>query len=93
MNLDTLLDIQQVENALQYALDGDRILRSKLKEYQKNRSEDSRYPFKVVNLLEEKNIVVCLYRSKWYIGQRYTDKADKIYSFKVTIVNSENKSF
>ena len=64
-------DLYNVEKAINYSIEGNKVDPSKLQYYQRNMAEDGRFPFEIaVNLLREYSIVVVNYRKKQYLGIR-----------------------
>lgn len=67
INIDRILLGKEVENAINYSLENNRIDRNKLEYYRINLAEDSRCSFQIlVDDLENSGLVFVKYRNKQY---------------------------
>ncbi|HID0815716.1 TPA: hypothetical protein ACXNW8_001326 [Clostridium botulinum] len=76
--LEELITIKEVINAINYSIEGDKIIKKKLDYYRINIAEDSRYTFKVMfEDLKELCIVVVKYKKEIY-KLRYDKKLKEV---------------
>ncbi|MCW6094566.1 hypothetical protein LAV60_15450 [Clostridium sporogenes] len=76
--LEELITIKEVINAINYSLEGDKIINKKLDYYRINIAEDSRYTFKVIfQDLKELCIIVVKYKKETY-KLRYDKKLKEV---------------